>query len=123
VRPDPRWSLDEPPLDALVTHAVALSWTRDPFDRLLCAHALLRGWRLAGSDRAILEHLPASVGDAGPVARTATTVARVAAAASSFTMSFGSDVMTVSPSRARSATSASPHRWSGTAPPNGILVE
>ena len=38
-------------------HARFISWTRDPFDRLLVAHALYRGWRLATADALILEHL------------------------------------------------------------------
>jgi PIN domain nuclease of toxin-antitoxin system len=38
--------------------AVDLSWTRDPFDRLIVAHARLRGWRLATGDRMILAELP-----------------------------------------------------------------
>jgi PIN domain nuclease of toxin-antitoxin system len=38
--------------------AVDLSWTRDPFDRLIVAHARLRGWRLATGDRVILAKLP-----------------------------------------------------------------
>ena len=33
------------------------SWTREPFDRLIVAHARLRGWRLATADAAILERL------------------------------------------------------------------
>jgi len=37
---------------------MALSWTRDPFDRLLVAHARLRGWRLATADTTLLAHLP-----------------------------------------------------------------
>ena len=38
--------------------AVDLNWTRDPFDRLIVAHARLRGWRLATGDRVILAELP-----------------------------------------------------------------
>ncbi len=34
-----------------------LGWTRDPFDRLLVAHAQLRGFKLATSDAVILERL------------------------------------------------------------------
>jgi PIN domain nuclease of toxin-antitoxin system len=34
-----------------------LAWTRNPFDRIIVAHALVRGWRLATADRVILEHL------------------------------------------------------------------
>jgi len=51
-------ALSREPLDALVPRAVPLTWTRDPFDRLLVAHAQLRGWRLATADEAMLAHLP-----------------------------------------------------------------
>lgn len=54
---DPRWLLDDPPAAAWFRRAHDQSWTRDPFDRLLTAHALVRGWRLATGDTAILEQL------------------------------------------------------------------
>jgi PIN domain nuclease of toxin-antitoxin system len=57
---DDRWQLDEPPAAKLFTRACELGWTRDPFDRLLAAHALVRGWKLATADDALLEHLPSS---------------------------------------------------------------
>jgi predicted nucleic acid-binding protein len=60
AREDPRWTYDDPPLAAVVERALDLSWTRDPFDRLIAAHALCRGWRLATSDATILRHLPSS---------------------------------------------------------------
>jgi len=37
--------------------AAEQSWTHDPFDRLIAAHAILRGYRLASSDDAVLDHL------------------------------------------------------------------
>lgn len=52
-----RWVLDDPPAAPWFTKALDLSWTRDPFDRLLVAHARLRGWRLATGDAALLQHL------------------------------------------------------------------
>lgn len=55
---DPRWNVDDPPFAGVVTHAIALGWTRDPFDRLIAAHALYRGWRLATSDAVLLQNLP-----------------------------------------------------------------
>jgi PIN domain nuclease of toxin-antitoxin system len=55
---DPRWIVDEPPSGAWFARALDLDWTRDPFDRLLVAHALLRGWELATADSVILENLP-----------------------------------------------------------------
>jgi predicted nucleic acid-binding protein len=58
VRDDPRWVVDDPPVDGIVERALDLSWTRDPFDRLIAGHALYRGWRLATSDTAIIRGLP-----------------------------------------------------------------
>jgi PIN domain nuclease of toxin-antitoxin system len=52
------WLLDDPPAAAWFDEALALSWTRDPFDRLLVAHAALRGWRLATGDAPLLQRLP-----------------------------------------------------------------
>lgn len=57
---DERWSLDEPPPARWFSEACALGWTRDPFDRLLAAHAVLRGWKLATVDERLLERLPPS---------------------------------------------------------------
>jgi PIN domain nuclease of toxin-antitoxin system len=54
---DDRWMLDDPPAVTWFLKAAELSWTRDPFDRLLAAHAKMRGWRLATSDEAMLERL------------------------------------------------------------------
>ena len=54
---DERWLLDDPPAAAWFDRALALGWTRDPFDRLLVAHAGLRGWRLATGDRDLIERL------------------------------------------------------------------
>ncbi len=57
---DGRWVLDDPPSAGWFQRAWELSWTRDPFDRLLVAHARLRGWRLATADTDLLDHLDAS---------------------------------------------------------------
>jgi PIN domain nuclease of toxin-antitoxin system len=54
---DPRWLLDDPPAAAWFERAIELTWTRDPFDRLLVAHARLRGWRLASGDTVLLAQL------------------------------------------------------------------
>jgi PIN domain nuclease of toxin-antitoxin system len=54
---DSRWDLDAPPSAEWFARALPLSWTRDPFDRLLVAHAMYRGWKLATADARILEHL------------------------------------------------------------------
>lgn len=53
LRQDPRFIIDEVPLMTLVTHALPLSWTRDPFDRLLAAHSAARRTPLCTLDRRI----------------------------------------------------------------------
>jgi PIN domain nuclease of toxin-antitoxin system len=42
---------------APVEQAWSLSWARDPFDRLIVAHARLRGWKLATADSELLGRL------------------------------------------------------------------
>ena len=54
---DPRWDIDEPPATDWFTAAAEQSWPHDPFDRLIAAHAIVRRWRPASSDEAVLEHL------------------------------------------------------------------
>lgn len=61
ARADPRWTIDSPPLLDVIDRSLSLTWTRDPFDRLIAAHALARGLRLATSDALLLENLPAAV--------------------------------------------------------------
>lgn len=56
----PDWRLDEPPAGSWFLKALEIGWTRDTYDRLLVAHARLRGWKLATSDETILDHLPPS---------------------------------------------------------------
>ncbi|HEX4405826.1 MAG TPA: PIN domain-containing protein [Polyangia bacterium] len=57
---DTRFTIDDPSSMALFEAAVDLPWTRDPFDRLIVGHALMRGWKLATADSRIHEHLPAN---------------------------------------------------------------
>ncbi len=57
---DDRWLADDPPAAAWFTRALALAWTHDPFDRLIVAHAQLRGWRLATSDPDMLAQMSAT---------------------------------------------------------------
>jgi predicted nucleic acid-binding protein len=54
---DDRWALDEPAFGRWFTVAADAPWTRDPFDRLIAAHAQLRGWRVATSDGPMIAHL------------------------------------------------------------------
>lgn len=44
----------------VVTAAASLTWTRDPFDRLICGQAIADGRTLITRDRRIREHLPAA---------------------------------------------------------------
>jgi PIN domain nuclease of toxin-antitoxin system len=54
---DARWLLDDPPAADWFVRSTEIGWTRDPFDRLLVAHARLRGWRLATGDAALIAQL------------------------------------------------------------------
>jgi len=54
---DPRWLVDDPPALVWFEVALDLSWTRDPFDRLLFAHSKYRQWRLATGDTELIRHL------------------------------------------------------------------
>jgi PIN domain nuclease of toxin-antitoxin system len=55
---DPRWNLDSPSSDVLFRAALNVGWTRDPFDRLLIAHARCRRLQFATGDRFLIENLP-----------------------------------------------------------------
>lgn len=57
VAHDDRWTIDDPSAVSWFLGAAELSWTRDPFDRLIVAHARLRGWKLATGDDRLLEKL------------------------------------------------------------------
>jgi len=43
---------------AVCNLALGLTWTRDPFDRLLAAHATVTGLALVTKDETIRQHLP-----------------------------------------------------------------
>jgi PIN domain nuclease of toxin-antitoxin system len=58
VAADPRFIIDEVPLVTLVEKALPLSWTRDPFDRLLAAHSRARRVPLCSLDRRIRTEHP-----------------------------------------------------------------
>lgn len=51
------------PLMELVQAAVGLSWTRDPFDRLIAAHAIVANAPLVTADETIRENLPLAIWD------------------------------------------------------------
>ena len=55
---DRRFRIDNGRVGDIVTASADLSFTRDPFDRLIAGHALARGYRLATADDVLLEHLP-----------------------------------------------------------------
>jgi PIN domain nuclease of toxin-antitoxin system len=50
-------------LAELIGHAIAFDWTRDPFDRLLAAHATAEHVPLLTADRRIRDHLRLAVWD------------------------------------------------------------
>lgn len=50
-------------LAALTATATELSWTRDPFDRMIAAHAIVADAPLITADRTILEPLPLALWD------------------------------------------------------------
>jgi len=54
---DDRWVVDDPPSTAWFEEAAGVGWTRDPFDRLLVAHARMRRWPLATSDQRVIAQL------------------------------------------------------------------
>jgi PIN domain nuclease of toxin-antitoxin system len=56
-------SVADAPASALAEAGLDLSWTRDPFDRLIAAHAIVTGAPLITADRTILESLPQAVWD------------------------------------------------------------
>jgi PIN domain nuclease of toxin-antitoxin system len=53
---DPRFLVDDVPLINLIQQALPLSWTRDPFDRLLAAHSSARRKPLCSVDEQIRAH-------------------------------------------------------------------
>jgi PIN domain nuclease of toxin-antitoxin system len=46
-----------------VQAAAGLTWTRDPFDRLIAAHAIVADAPLLTADRTILDNLPQAIWD------------------------------------------------------------
>ena len=50
-------------LAELAQTALGLSWTRDPFDRMIAAHAVVADAPLITADQAILDNLPLATWD------------------------------------------------------------
>lgn len=63
LRPRLAFRLSVTPFADIVEAALPLTWTRDPFDRLIAGNALADGARLLTSDRQLREHLPEAVWD------------------------------------------------------------
>ncbi len=55
--------ISDAPWAAVVAHSGAMTWTRDPFDRLICANADLDGFPLLTADRVLQEHFAGAVWD------------------------------------------------------------
>jgi PIN domain nuclease of toxin-antitoxin system len=53
---DPRFVVDDVSFASLVQKALNIGWTRDPFDRLLASHSLVRRIPLCSVDAVILEN-------------------------------------------------------------------
>jgi PIN domain nuclease of toxin-antitoxin system len=55
--------VSDQPFLAVVQASLAQTWTRDPFDRIIAAQALLEGAPLLTADRLLREHCPVAVWD------------------------------------------------------------
>lgn len=53
--------VDETPFSRVVDEAHAQSWTRDPFDRLIAAHALAAQATLLSADQTMRDHVPGAL--------------------------------------------------------------
>ena len=53
---DSRFEVDDIPLTNLIQRSLDLTWTRDPFDRLISAHSLLRRAPLCSVDNGMLRN-------------------------------------------------------------------
>ena len=56
ITADPRFQFDDAPLTALIQKALELSWTHDPFDRLIAAQSLVRRVPLCSVDAVTLDN-------------------------------------------------------------------
>lgn len=57
---------DETPFTVIAKVATGVTWTRDPFDRLIVATAIAAGTRLLTKDRTIHAHFPHAIWDTVP---------------------------------------------------------
>ena len=55
---DARFVVDEVPMVALMRRAIDLTWSRDPFDRLIAAHSSVRRVPLCTTDRKLRSFHP-----------------------------------------------------------------
>jgi PIN domain nuclease of toxin-antitoxin system len=60
LRPTLELVVSTAPFDRVVAHAASMSWTRDPFDRLIVGNALADGASLLTADATIRQHLPSA---------------------------------------------------------------
>jgi PIN domain nuclease of toxin-antitoxin system len=56
-------SVSASPFSSVVRAAIGLRWTRDPFDRIIVAQAIVDGVPLLTADKTILAHLGLAVWD------------------------------------------------------------
>jgi PIN domain nuclease of toxin-antitoxin system len=63
LRKDIGLEIEDASVAELSQAAVGLSWTRDPFDRLIAAHAIVANAPLVTADRRIREHLSLAIWD------------------------------------------------------------
>ena len=54
-------AISETPLPTIVDRARSFAWTRDPFDRLIVAHAMAEKARLISADATILDNFAGAV--------------------------------------------------------------
>lgn len=61
LRSDTGLEISQTGFDRVISAARPLTWTRDPFDRLVCGAAIADGAGLITSDRHIRQHLPSAI--------------------------------------------------------------
>ena len=66
VGADSRFVVDDVPFERVIRQALTMSWTRDPFDRLLAAHSAARRVPLCTLDRRMRREHPLLVEELRP---------------------------------------------------------